>query len=64
MQWILVVGIAVFLLWLLWDWVVGFFLFGLFLLLAEMSMMLAFVAVAGIGYGLWFIGNRVFTKSD
>ena len=48
MSWILIVGAALFLLWLMWDWVVSFLAFGLFVVLAVM-------AIAGIGYGLWAV---------
>ena len=54
MQWVLIVGVGVFLIWLAWDWIVALLAFGLFAALVEMSMMAAFLAIVALGW----LGNK------
>ena len=61
---ILIVGIAASVVWLLWGVIVDFFLLGLAMWIAEVSIMLVFLLVAGIGYGLWYVGSQLFGKND
>ncbi len=59
MLWILIVGIGALVVWFLWEWIVRFLLLGMFLVLAEMSMMFVALVLFGVGYGVWSVAQWI-----